>query len=146
MARVRDHAAVLTVTTKGFGKRCGLEQYRIQRRGGYGLKNYNVDETRGHVCGIKVVDEADDIILISTEGIIIRILASDIRVMGRTAKGVRVMKVSDGNEVVAFTRAEHDNTAETAEVEQISDEDAALQDAETAEELPEIEADDSDDE
>ena len=146
MARVRDNAAVLTVTTKGFGKRCGLEQYRIQRRGGYGLKNYNVDETRGHVCGIKVVDEADDIILISTEGIIIRILASDIRVMGRTAKGVRVMKVSDGNEVVAFTRAEHDNTAETAEVEQISDEDAALQDAEAAEELPEIEADDSDDE
>ena len=146
MARVRDNAAVLTVTTKGFGKRCGLEQYRIQRRGGYGLKNYNVDETRGHVCGIKVVDEADDIIPISTEGIIIRILASDIRVMGRTAKGVRVMKVSDGNEVVAFTRAEHDNTAETAEVEQISDEDAALQDAEAAEELPEIEADDSDDE
>ncbi|MDE7122335.1 MAG: hypothetical protein K2O42_09260, partial [Oscillospiraceae bacterium] len=48
-------------------------------------------------------------ILISTEGIIIRIPASDIRIMGRVSKGVRVMKVSDGNEVVAFTRAEHDN-------------------------------------
>ncbi|MBR3629614.1 MAG: DNA gyrase subunit A [Oscillospiraceae bacterium] len=142
MARVRSNATVLTVTTKGFGKRCGLEEYRIQGRGGYGLKNYKTDETRGTVCGIKVVDEDDDIILISTEGIIIRILASDIRVMGRTAKGVRVMKVSDGNEVVAFTRAEHDSTAETAEVEQISDEEAAQQNAEPDEIMPEVEPDD----
>ena len=142
MARVRDNAAVLTVTTQGYGKRCGLKEYRIQGRGGYGLKNYHTDAVRGQVCGIKVVDEEDDIILISTEGIIIRILASDIRIMGRTAKGVRVMKVSDGNEVVAFTRAEHDSTAETAAVEQISDEEAALQNEEPDEVMPEVEPDD----
>ena len=143
MARVRDNATVLTVTTKGYGKRCSLEEYRIQNRGGYGLKNYHVDETRGTVCGIKVVDDTDDIILISTEGIIIRILAADIRVMGRTAKGVRVMKVTQDNEVVAFTRAEHDSEAETAEVEQLSEEEAAAQEAEAMqipeEELPEEE-------
>ena len=143
MARVRDNATVLTVTTKGYGKRCSLEEYRIQNRGGYGLKNYHVDETRGTVCGIKVVDDTDDIILISTEGIIIRILAADIRVMGRTAKGVRVMKVTQDNEVVAFTRAEHDSEAETAEVEQLSEEEAAAQEAEAMqipeEELPEDE-------
>ena len=133
MAKVRPNTTVLTVTTKGYGKRCQLEDYRIQNRGGYGLKNYHVDETRGTVCGIKVVDDTDDIIMISTEGIIIRILTSDIRVMGRTAKGVRVMKVSEGNEVVAFTRAEHDNSEETAEVEQISDEEAAAQSAEESE-------------
>lgn len=138
MARVRDSAALLTVTTKGYGKRCDLEEYRIQSRGGYGLKNYKTDDIRGQVCGIKVVDENDDIILISTEGIIIRILASDIRVMGRTAKGVRVMKVSEGNEVVAFTRAEHDSAAETAEVEQISDDEAALQNEEPDEILPDV--------
>ena len=130
MAKVRPDTTVLTVTTKGYGKRCQLDEYRIQNRGGYGLKNYHVDETRGTVCGIKVVDDTDDIIMISTEGIIIRILTSDIRVMGRTAKGVRVMKVSEGNEVVAFTRAEHDSNVETAEVEQISDEEAAAQSAE----------------
>lgn len=129
IARVREGASLLTVTTKGFGKRCALEEYRIQNRGGFGLKNYHVDDTRGHVCGIKVVDDEDDIILISTEGIIIRILASDIRIMGRTAKGVRVMKVTEGNEVVAFTRAEHDSNAETAEVEQLSDEEAAAQES-----------------
>ena len=142
MARVRDNATVLTVTTQGYGKRCGLEEYRIQGRGGFGLKNYHVDDVRGNVCGIKVVDEDDDIILISTEGIIIRILASDIRIMGRTAKGVRVMKVSEGNSVVAFTRAEHDASEETAEVEQISDEEAALQNAEETDDPPEVEADD----
>lgn len=134
MAKVRPNTTVLTVTTKGYGKRCQLEEYRIQNRGGYGLKNYHVDETRGTVCGIKVVDDTDDIIMISTEGIIIRILTSDIRVMGRIAKGVRVMRVSDGNEVVAFTRAEHDNSEEIAEVEQISDEEAEAQSVENDEE------------
>ncbi len=133
MARVRAGATVLTVTEKGYGKRVELDQYRIQGRGGYGLTNYKVDEDRGAVCGIKVVDEEDDIILISSEGIIIRILASDIRVMGRTAKGVRVMRVTGENTVVAFTRAEHDNSAEIAEVEKLSEEEAAKADAEAAE-------------
>lgn len=108
MARVREGASLLTVTEFGYGKRTALEEYRIQGRGGYGLKNYPVDKIRGNVCGIKVVDEEDDIILISTEGIIIRIQASEIRILGRISKGVRVMKVSDGNTVVAFTRAEHE--------------------------------------
>ncbi len=132
MARVREGASVLTVTEKGYGKRCDLENYRIQGRGGYGLTNYKIDEDRGHVCGIKVVDEEDDIILISSEGIIIRILASDIRVMGRVAKGVRVMRVTGDHTVVAFTRAEHDNSAEIAEVEKLSEEEAAKADAEAA--------------
>ncbi|MCR5718720.1 MAG: DNA gyrase subunit A [Oscillospiraceae bacterium] len=146
MARVRDNATVLTVTNHGFGRRCGLEQYRIQNRGGYGLCNYKPDDIRGKVCGIKVVDEDDDIIMISTEGIIIRILASDVRIMSRTSKGVRLMKVSDGNEVVAFTRAEHDSSEETAEVEQISDEEAALQNAAESDDPPELPDEPDDDE
>ncbi len=124
-ARVREGAAVLTVTENGYGKRCALDEYRIQGRGGYGLTNYKVDKERGSVCGIKVVDEEDDIILISSEGIIIRIRASEIRVMGRVSKGVRVMRVSEGNKVVAFTRAEHEQEAEQTE--------------EAAEEAPETE-------
>ncbi len=117
IARVREGAAVLTVTDKGYGKRCALEQYRIQGRGGYGLTNYKVDSERGNVCGIKVVDEEDDIILISSEGIIIRIRASEVRIMGRVSKGVRVMRVTEGNSVVAFTRAEHEAGAETTAIE-----------------------------
>ena len=149
MARVREGAALLTVTENGYGKRTDLENYRIQNRGGYGLTNYKVDEIRGHVCNIKIVDEEDDIILVSSDGIIIRILASDIRVMGRIAKGVRVMRVSEGANVVAFTRAEHDDNAETEKVEQLTEEQAKAAEAEAAlEEQNEviIEADPEDEE
>lgn len=132
MARIRPGATLLTVTENGYGKRTELESYRIQNRGGYGLTNYKVDEVRGHVCGIKIVDEADDIILISSEGVIIRILASDIRIMGRIAKGVRVMRVNGDSKVVAFTRAEHDDSAETENVEQLSEEQAKLAEEEAA--------------
>ncbi len=118
MARVREGATVLTVTDKGNGRRCELDSYRIQNRGGYGMLNYKVSEDKGYVCGIKVVDDTDDIIMISSDGIIIRIRANDIRVMGRYATGVRLMRVSDDVKVVSFTRAEHDETAETEKVEE----------------------------
>ena len=122
MARVRDGATVLTVTDKGNGRRCELDSYRVQNRGGYGMLNYKVSEEKGYVCGIKVVDDTDDIIMISSDGIIIRIRANDIRVMGRYATGVRLMRVSDDVKVVSFTRAEHDETAETEKVEEPSQE------------------------
>ncbi len=122
MARVRDGASLLTVTDKGYGKRTALENYRIQGRGGYGLTNYKTDSERGNVCGIKIVDEDDDIILISSDGVIIRILASDVRLMGRIAKGVIVMRVSGDSKVVAFTRAEHDDSAKIESVEKLTDE------------------------
>lgn len=132
IARVRDGASLLTVTENGYGKRTDIDSYRIQNRGGYGLTNYKVDDIRGHVCGIKIVDEDDDIILVSSDGIIIRILASDIRIMGRAAKGVRVMRVTEGAKVVAFTRAEHDDNAETEKVEQLTEEQARQADEESA--------------
>lgn len=132
MAKIRQNAALLTVTDNGYGKRTEVESYRIQNRGGYGLTNYKVDDIRGHVCGIKIVDETDDIILVSSDGIIIRILASDVRVMGRIAKGVRVMRVNSGAKVVAFTRAEHDDNAETEKVEQLTEEQAKQAEEEAA--------------
>ncbi|MBR6967967.1 MAG: DNA gyrase subunit A [Ruminococcus sp.] len=132
MARVREGASLLTVTENGYGKKTDIESYRIQNRGGYGLTNYKVDEIRGKVCGIKIVDEEDDIILVSSDGIIIRILASDIRIMGRIAKGVRVMRVNEGANVVAFTRAEHDDSAETEKVEQLTEEQLKEAEAEAA--------------
>lgn len=149
MAKVREGASLLTVTENGYGKRTEIDSYRIQNRGGYGLTNYKVDDVRGYVCGIKIVDEDDDVILVSSDGIIIRILASDIRIMGRIAKGVRVMRVTDGSKVVAFTRAEHDDNAETEKVEQLTEEQIREAEAEAAlEEQNEviIEAEPDDDE
>lgn len=122
MARVRDGASVLTVSEKGLGRRTSLDAYRIQRRGGFGMLNYKVSDEKGYVCGIKVVDENDDIIMISDNGIIIRFRAADVRVMGRYATGVKLMRINSENKVVAFTRAEHDDSAEITEIEQPSDE------------------------
>ena len=122
MARMREGATLLTITEKGYGRRTALDAYKVQNRGGFGLKNYSVSEKNGYVCGIKVVDETDDAIMISNDGIVIRIRCSDVRVMGRYAAGVKVMRVTDDSKVVSFTRAEHDDEAETQEVEQPTEE------------------------
>lgn len=122
MARVREGATLLTVTDRGQGRRSEIEAYRLQRRGGFGLLNYKTSDEKGYVCGIKVVDETDDIIMISSDGVVIRIRACDVRIMGRYATGVRVMKVTDDNKVVSFTRAEHDEDAEIEAVEELSEE------------------------
>ena len=133
MARVREGATVLTVSDKGLGRRSSLDCYTPQNRGGYGRKNYNVSDEKGYVCGIKVVDDTDDIIMISTDGVVIRLRASDVRVMGRYATGVRMMKVNENERVVTFTRAEHDENAEITEIEQPSEEELRAQEALAAE-------------
>ncbi len=122
MARVREGATVLTVTDKGLGRRSALDAYRIQNRGGFGMLNYKVSEEKGNVCGIKVVDETDDIIMISNDGVVIRIRACDVRVMGRYATGVKVMRISENARVVTFTRAEHEEDVEIEQIEQPSEE------------------------
>ncbi len=132
IARVREGASVLTVTDKGLGRRVKLDDYRIQNRGGYGMLNYKVSDDKGYVCGIKIVDEGDDIIMIATDGVIIRIRACDIRIMGRYATGVKLMRVSGEDRVVAFTRAEHDDSAETEKIEQPSEEELEKEMAEAA--------------
>ncbi|MGN0593912.1 MAG: DNA gyrase subunit A [Hominimerdicola sp.] len=126
MARVREGASVLTVSETGLGRRVPLDSYKLQNRGGFGLMNYK----NGLVCGIKVVDEEDDIIMISTDGIVIRIRACDISMMSRYSKGVRLMRVGDEGKVVAFTRTEHDESAEISEVEKASEEEIAQAQAE----------------
>ena len=118
MARVREGASVLTVSEKGLGRRTDLDAYRVQHRGGYGMLNYKVSDEKGYVCGIKVVDQQDDIIMISAEGVVIRFRAADVRIMGRYATGVRLMRIGEDNKVVAFTRAEHDESAEHEQIEQ----------------------------
>ena len=134
IARIREGATVLTVTDKGLGRRSELSAYRIQNRGGFGLLNYKVSEEKGYVCGIKVVDETDDIILISEDGIVIRIRTSDIRIMGRYATGVKVMRLNEDNKLVTFTRAEHDDSAEIETVETPSEEDILAEERQAEEE------------
>lgn len=134
-----DDMRILTVTDKGYGRLSALSDYRMQNRGGNGLKNYKIRDDRGYVCGIRSIQADDDVILISTDGVIIRIRANDLRVMRRTGLGVRVMKLSDEDRVVTFTRTEHDETADIVEVEQASDEEIAAAEAEAEAEVIEDE-------
>lgn len=132
-AKVYDeNMTLLTVTDRGMGRRTPAGSYTIRRRGGLGLKNYKVDDEKGYVCGIRSLGADDDVILISTDGVIIRIRANDLRPMARTARGVRVMRLSEDARVVTFSRTEHDDTEETEAVEQLSEEELKAQEAEAA--------------
>lgn len=112
MSMLREGAYILTVSETGYGRLSNVSDYRIQSRGGHGVINYNTDKY-GKVAAIKSVDLDDDIILISNDGVIIRIEANSIRICSRTSKGVRVMKVSDESKVVTLSRAPHEE--ETAD-------------------------------
>lgn len=107
MSMLREGAYILTVSETGYGRLSNVSDYRIQSRGGHGVINYNTDKY-GKVAAIKSVDLDDDIILISNDGVIIRIEANSIRICSRTSKGVRVMKVSDESKVVTLSRAPHE--------------------------------------
>ena len=122
MARLREGASVMTVTTMGQGRRTPAADYHSQSRGGFGKINYKVSEIKGDVAGVKVVDEDEDLILISDDGIIIRIRVSDVNLMSRYASGVRVMRLAEGSRVVTFARAEHDEEEETETVEAAEEE------------------------
>ena len=141
MARVREGASVMTVTDKGLGRRTALEDYPIQSRNGLGKINYKVSEEKGTVCGIKVVDDTDDLIMISNDGVIIRIAVADVRLMSRYASGVRVMRLGENDRVVTFVRAEHADDEETEKIEDSPEEDAEAAEAEALEQ--EMEADDA---
>ncbi len=102
MAIAREGGELLTITESGLGRRTPISEYRLQYRGGKGIKNYS--GKGGAVAGVKVVDPEDDIILISLEGIIIRMHAEDINVQSRYAGGVRVMRLGENDRVVTVAR------------------------------------------
>ena len=116
MARMRPGATVLSVTENGYGKRTSVDEYmrggEVQRRGGMGIKNYQVTEKTGPVCAVKVVNEDEDLLVISDDGTIIRMPVADVSVYGRQTQGVRLMKVSEGSRVISIARAEHEEEEE----------------------------------
>ena len=128
----RPGATVLTITEEGKGRRSRIDDYRITNRGGLGIRNY----AKGGVAGIKIVNETDDLILISQNGILIRLHASDINIQSRYGSGVRVMRMTEGDKVAMLARVDRDNDAETATVEQDAGDDAEP----TPEELAALEA------
>ena len=107
MALCKEDTRILTVTETGYGRISPISCYRLQSRGGKGLTNYRV-EKYGDVAAVLPVEENEDIIMIASNGIVIRIFAGDISEFARPAKGVRVMRVAEGERILSVAKAEHD--------------------------------------
>ncbi len=101
-------ATLLVVTENGFGKRTELDEYKVQSRAGKGILTYRVTEKTGMVVGVKLVHETDELMLISSDGTIIRMEVSGISILGRATQGVTLMRTSGGNKVVSIARIEVD--------------------------------------
>ncbi len=104
MEIVRDGSTILTVTEKGYGKRSTLEDYRSQGRGGKGIFTLKITEKNGRVTGMAQVSEDDEIILITSNGKVLRIRARDISVQGRNTQGVRLFDIEADDKVVSFAK------------------------------------------
>ena len=124
--------AVLLVSSNGLGKRTRIDEFTTQNRGGKGVKCYKITEKSGNLVGVKSVENDDELMLITTEGIIIRIQVSDVTVLGRITTGVKLINLKEGVSVASIAKVVEDKTlmppeeakAETDESEN-SDEDSA---------------------
>ena len=104
MDLVEEGKKLLVVSEYGYGKRTELEEYRCQTRGGKGLKTYNIKDKTGLLVSAKVVDDEDEIIMISKAGTIIRLNAKDISITGRSTQGVKLMKIEEDDRIMAVAK------------------------------------------
>ena len=122
MALCKDDTRILTVTETGYGRISPISCYRLQSRGGKGLTNYRV-EKYGDVAAVLPIEKNEDIIMIASNGIVIRIFGDTISEFARPAKGVRVMRVAEGERILSVAKAEHDE-AEVNDTPEAADADA----------------------
>ena len=110
---------LLIVSEKGLGKRTSVGEFTVQNRGGKGVKCYKITEKTGNVVGVKAVNDDNEIMLITTEGIVIRISCSDISILGRITSGVKLMDLDENISVasIAKVREKTENTEEESEEE-----------------------------
>jgi len=104
MEVVREGGTLLTVAQNGYGKRTGLDEYRLQSRGGVGIINIQTSDRNGKVVGIAYVHDDDELMLISQQGMILRMKAGDIRTIGRATQGVRLIEMEEGDAVVSVAK------------------------------------------
>ena len=95
---------ILVVSENGYGKRSVLEDYRFTNRGGKGVKTINITEKTGNLIAIKAVTDDDDLMIITENGIAIRLAVKGVRVMGRNTQGVRLINLREGDQIAAATQ------------------------------------------
>ena len=120
MAPTVPGKTILVVSERGFGKRTELEEYRIQTRAGKGLITYKPSEKTGSLAGIALVDDSNDLIVVSDTGIIIRMSAAEIPILSRNTQGVRMMRTGEGK-VVDLAVVEHEEPGEEEALEGVQD-------------------------
>ena len=111
----KDEQDIMVVSEKGFGKRSDLDGYRVTNRGGKGVKTINITEKTGYLVAIKAVTDDDDLMIITTTGIAIRLSVKSVRVMGRNTQGVRLINLREGAKIAAATQVPSDNGVEQVE-------------------------------
>ena len=128
VALVEEGAQVLSITENGYGKRTDIDEYRLQGRGGKGVKAMNLTEKTGPLAAQLLVHDQEDLLIITTDGTVIRTPVSAISVQGRATQGVRLMRVDEDTKVICVARAE-------AEPEELDEEipEEAIESAETTE-------------
>ena len=127
IALCKEDTRILTVTETGYGRISPISHYRLQSRGGKGLTNYKV-EKYGDVAAVLPIERNEDIIMIASNGIVIRIFGDTISEFARPAKGVRVMRVAEGERILSVAKAEHDE-AEVNDTPEEADADAGSVDS-----------------
>lgn len=103
---------LLTITDNGYGKRTDFDEYRLQNRGGRGILNYNITQKTGKICAVKAVQDDNDLMLITSDGVVMRTAISEISKLGRTTQGVRVVRLADGIKVIDIALADKDDDDE----------------------------------
>jgi DNA gyrase subunit A len=104
MAVVREGGTMLSVAQNGYGKRTNLEEYRVQSRGGVGIINIQTSDRNGKVVGMAYVYDDDEVMIITQQGMILRMKATGVRVIGRATQGVRLIEMEEGDRVVAVAK------------------------------------------
>ncbi|NMM49882.1 DNA gyrase subunit A [Marinigracilibium pacificum] len=119
----RPESNLLVVSEKGYGKRSSIDEYRITKRGGKGVKTLNVTEKTGSLVAIKEVIDTDDLMIINRSGITIRMAVEDLRVMGRATQGVKLIRLNDGDEISSVEKIEHieDDEEELTDAEVVNE-------------------------
>jgi DNA gyrase subunit A len=113
MVSVNDmNSEILVVSENGYGKRSSLEDYRITNRGGKGVKTLNITEKTGSLVSINTVSDADDLMIINKSGLTIRMMVSDLRVMGRATQGVRLINIKGNDSIAAVTKVMREDEPE----------------------------------
>lgn len=112
---VRDNSQLLVVTENGYGKKTELEEYKVQNRGGKGILTYKITDKTGPVAGMKTVTDEDDLMMITSNNIVIRLDTSEISTYSRNTQGVRLMRLDDDMRVVSIARAPKEEADDSEE-------------------------------